>query len=129
MHKLYELKEKLVRELEDFAGKDINGSSLQTIDTLAHAAKNLCKIIESADEEYSEDGGSSYRRGYSRDGGSSYRRGGSSYRRDSRGRYSSNNYYNANDEMVDKLDELMELVPEEMRGEIQRFKSKVEQMR
>lgn len=124
MHKLYELKEKLVRELEDFAGKDINGSSLQTIDTLAHAAKNLCKIIESADDEYAEDGGSSYRRGYSRDGGS-YR--GMSYRRDSRGRYASR--YSAGDAMMDKLDDLMDTAPEEMKSEIQRLKSKVEQMR
>lgn len=131
MHELYELKEKLMRELEDFGKKDINGSSLQMIDTLAHATKNLCKIIESA-EEYSEEGGSSYSRmgGSSRRGGSSYyRAGGSSYRRDSRGRYASNNYYNANDEMIDKLDELMETAPEEMKSDIQRLKSKVESMR
>lgn len=130
MHELYELKEKLLRELGEYGRKELSPSTLTMIDTLAHATKNICKIIESADEEYSEEGGSSYdRRGSSRRGGSSYYRAGSSTRRDSRGRYSSNNYYNAAEEMVEKLDELMADAPDEkIKSEIQRLKQKIEQM-
>ncbi len=124
MHEIYELKEKLLRELSEYARKDLSAGSLETIDKLAHAIKNLCRIIESS-EEYSEDGMSSYRRGsYYRDGG------GSSYRRsrDSRGRYSSN-YYEAMDDMTEKLDELMKDAPDEkIKSEIQRLKQKIEQM-
>ena len=114
MHKIHELKERLMHELGGFADKDITTGNLATVDTLAHAVKNLCKIIESADGDYDDREYSSRR--------------GMSYRRDSRGRYASR-YSNANDEMVDKLTELMETAPEEMRGDIQRLKSKVESMR
>ena len=52
MHALYDLKTQLVNELEDIAKKgEITSSSLEKIDTLAHAAKNLCKVIESCEEE------------------------------------------------------------------------------
>lgn len=123
MHEIYELKEKLLKELSDYARKDLSAGSLETIDKLAHAIKNLCKIIESS--EYSEDGMSSYRRGsyYRAGGGSSERRS-----RDSRGRYSSN-YYEAMDDMAEKLDELMKDAPDEkIKSEIQRLKQKIEQM-
>lgn len=123
MHELYELKEKLMNELKDLSRKDISGSSLQTIDTLAHATKNLCKIIESADGEYSEDGGSYRMGGYPRRGGSY--RGGSSYRRDSRGRYASR-YYDANDEMIEKLDEMMESADESVKADIMKLRQKLE---
>lgn len=77
MKELYELKERLVDELKDYGRKDLTSGNLDAIDTLAHAAKNVCKIID--DGEYSNrwDDGRSYRRdamgrysrdGYSRDG-------------------------------------------------------------
>lgn len=76
MHKLYELKESLCKELENYAGKSISIASLKEIDLFAHAIKNICKIIEAkAMEEYSE--------GYARAAGGSYRGGsyqGGSYR-------------------------------------------------
>lgn len=155
MKKLYELKENLCDELESYADKGINASNLQVIDTLAHATKNVCKIIESAEEmEYSERGGSygggsygeggSYARGgrggnrggQSRDGGSyggSYggmSNGGGSYaqRRDSRGRYSREGGYSRNDEMIEELHELMEKAPAETKGEFKRFIERVEMM-
>lgn len=84
MDKLYELKEKLCKELESYADEKISGSTLKEIDTLAHATKNICKIIEAKEEEYSEASyrGSSRRGSYaergSYEGGSN--RGGSSYR-------------------------------------------------
>ncbi len=55
MHALYDLKAKLVEELEKYGKKDLDRSSLETVDTLAHAAKNICKVIEACeDEDYSE---------------------------------------------------------------------------
>lgn len=97
MHEIYELKEKLLKELEEYASKEMSAGSLDVIDKLAHAIKNICKIIESAEmeeEEYSQrgsyeggnQGGGSYRGGgrYSRNmGGGSYR-GGGRYSRENR---------------------------------------------
>lgn len=55
MHALYDLKAKLVEELEKYGKRDLDRSSLETVDTLAHAAKNICKVIEACeDEDYSE---------------------------------------------------------------------------
>lgn len=144
MHELYELKEMLMRELEEYARKgEMSAGSLEVVDKLTHTIKNLCKIIEAyeEEEEYSEQGGggnsSYYRRGgnssyYRRrgGGGSSYERGrGSNARRDSRGRYASNNYYNSAEEVTQKLEELMEEAPDEKtKTEIQKFMMKLEQM-
>lgn len=136
MHELYNLKEMLCKELESFGRSgELSLSSLEMIDTLAHACKNVCKIIESKDEEaYSREGGSSrdsyrggsYRGGYSRDGyyyddgGSSYRRG-----RDRMGRFISRD----GSEMARKLREMMEEAPDEnSKREIQRLAEKMEQM-
>ena len=84
MHEMYELRDKLCDELKEQGRKGVTGGNLATIDTLAHAIKNVDKIIE-ADEgdEYS---GRAYPDGM----GGSYRRGGMSYARmrDSMGRYS-----------------------------------------
>ena len=41
MHDLYALKDKLVDELAEYGRKDLSESSLKTVDTLAHAAKNV----------------------------------------------------------------------------------------
>ena len=101
MHELYELKEKLCDELKDYGTKEVTASNLEVIDKLAHATKNIDKIIEAYEgqDEYSSrmypDGmGGSYRgysrdgRGYSREGGYSNARGRMNVQRDSRGRYS-----------------------------------------
>lgn len=117
MHKLYELKEKLIKELEEFSEKGLSDSSLKSIDTLAHAAKNLGKVIETCEEE----GYSSSMDGYSRrdsyaDEGINYVRPDGSYargrgrgaRRDSMGRYSS-----AEDDMVMQLEKLMHSAKDE----------------
>ncbi len=55
MHALYDLKSQLVEELEKIGKKgELNSAALQMVDTLAHAAKNVCKVIEACeDEEYS----------------------------------------------------------------------------
>lgn len=142
MKELYGLKQLLCEALEEYGRKrDLSSSSLQTIDTLAHACKNVCKIIEACEEEemYSMDGGS----GMSRYGNSSRsNRGGSSY-------YSNDGYYydgggmssrrgrgrngrfvsRDGGEMANKLREMMEEAPDaNTRNEIQRLAEKLENM-
>lgn len=146
MHELYELKDKLIKELEEQGHKGLSESSLKTIDTLAHAAKNVGKVIECCENEsysnamrgYSRggysmrdsyadersyraaDGVSNYVRpdGSYADGGMSYARGrGAGAKRDSMGRYS-----RADDEMVMQLEKLMDSATDEhTRKEIRRL--------
>lgn len=114
MHRLYELKERLIDELIEHADKELTRESLDTIDTLAHAAKNLCKVIDAADK------GESYR-GYYR--GGSYARGrGRSARRDSMGRYASegmpgasyeDGYSRAESDLAEKLQHKISSAPDE----------------
>lgn len=139
MHKLYDLKDMLCEELEQFGSRDkLTSGSLETIDKLAHAAKNVGKIIEMCEEEkYSMDGGMSNRsyrnsydggmsrRGYSGDGyyyddGMSHRRG-----RAANGRFVSRD----GSEMARRLREMMQEAPDEnARMEIQRLADKMESM-
>ena len=103
MKELHELKERLVDELKDYGSKDLTGSTLDTIDTLAHAAKNVCKLIE--DEGYS--------------GSYPYYADGRSYKRDSMGRYSRTG-------LKDKLHDLMDEAPDDRtRTEIRRLIEKM----
>ena len=141
MHTLYELKDMLCEELEEFGKKgELTAGSLETVDKLAHAIKNLDKIIEAKEEEeYSQAmeggnmGGSYARRGGSYARGS-YARGGRSYargrnaRRDSMGRYASEGY-SRNEEMIAELHELMDDAQDERtKQEFQRFIQKIEMM-
>ena len=136
MHKLYDLKDMLCEELEQFGSRDkLTSSSLETVDKLAHAAKNVGKLIEMCEEEKysmdggmsrrSYDGGMSTRRGYSNDGyyyddGNSYRRG-----RAANGRFVSRD----GSEMARKLREMMADAPDDSsRQEIQRLAERMEQM-
>ena len=110
MHKLYELKEMLCEELEEYASKGkLDMGGLEIVDKLAHAIKNIDKIIES--DGYSE------RRSYGYDGGSygdSYRGYSSRRRRDSMGRYSR--------DMRNEIGRLAEEAPdEETRMKLERF--------
>lgn len=43
---LYELRDKLCKELEDYAKGDLSAGSLDVVDKLAHTIKNLDRIIE-----------------------------------------------------------------------------------
>lgn len=147
MHELYQLKEKLLDEMKKYSSKDMSAGTLEVVDKLAHATKNLCKVIE--DMEYSERGGSygSYGGGSSREGsygrGGSYARGGSydyarggdmsmdggsyargrSAKRDSMGRYSRTG------EIAAELRGLMDDVRDpNTRSEFERLIEKVERM-
>ena len=122
MQELYDLKEMLCKELKDYGKKDeLSAGSLATIDTLAHAIKNLDKVIDAYEEGgYSE-------RSYSMNGGYRYPMDGGGYRnsysrrRDSMGRYS------RDDGMVNELRELMKDAPESVKHDLQRIIDKIDQ--
>lgn len=144
MHELYELKEKLCRELKKYSSEEVTTNSLEVIDKLSHAVKNIDKIIEKYEEEEgasygygsyegSYRGGRSNRSGYNN--GNSYARGrGRNAKRDSMGRYSStggsyNDGYSRNADIAAELREMMMDAPDEQtRMEYQRVISKLEQM-
>lgn len=133
MHELHELKEMLCRELEDYGKKgELDIGSLEIVDKLAHAVKNLGKIIEMYEDEDGEYSGryDGDMMSYARDGrrGRSYR--GGSYargrtgnvRRDAMGRYS-----RAADDIIGQLEDMMEDAPDERtRTEIQRLITKMQ---
>lgn len=149
MHELYELKEKLMKELGEYAqnGK-YSKEDVETIKYMASAVDHICNIVERADEEeYSQRGGYAYDNGnmggnrggsyrggqggdrYSRNygGGNSNARGrGANARRDSMGRYSRTGNP---DEMIDQLEELMQDAPnEQIKQQIQQLVQQIEQM-
>lgn len=125
MHELYELKEMLCKELEEMGGKgELTGGSLSTIDTLAHALKNVNKIIEDKEDEdgYS---GRYYDGSYNR----SYARGRTNARRDSMGRYSRDGYSRAAGDMADRVRSLAAEAPDETtRREMERMADKMDKM-
>lgn len=149
MDAVYELKDMLCEELEEYGKKDkLDVGGLEIVDKLAHTIKNLDKIIETYEEDgYSEayyDGsyegtgnmGGSYARRYSRErdgrsGRGSYamargdgRGRGRNAKRDSMGRYSRDGKM-----MAQELRELMEDAPDErIRMELQKVIQKVENM-
>lgn len=157
MHELYELKEKLMKELNEYASQEMSAGSLEVIDKLSHAIKNICKIIEAAEEEeYSGrggQGGGNYSREnrYSREGGMGRNRyayeggqGGGNYsregsyargrtgnvRRDSMGRYSREGGYSRADgleDLVNEIQGMMQELPQSVQMDAQKFVQKLEQ--
>lgn len=131
MDGLYNLKEMLCHELEEYGKRDtLTQSTVDVIDKLAHACKNVCKIIESKEEydmsgsyrDNSYYGDSRYSRDgyYYDDGGMSGRRG-----RAKNGRFVSRD----SSEMARRLREMMNEAPSEsIKGEIQRLADRMEQM-
>lgn len=130
MEGLYELKDMLCKELEEYGRKgELTAGSLEIVDRLAHAIKNIHKIIEAYEEEgeYSQrSGGGSYRNGMGgnrggQGGQNSYNRGsyarqgrGRNARRDSMGRYSSEGGYSreeGKEDMIMQLEELKQDAP------------------
>lgn len=150
MHELYELKEKLMKELAEYSqnGK-YSKEDVETIKYMASAVDHICNIVERAEgEEYSQrgsytnysgntgGGGSSYR-GYSRNmsgnsyrwrgGGNSYSRGrGQSAQRDSMGRYSG---AGEPSELVDQIMDMMQDAPnDQIKQQMQNLVQQLEQM-
>ena len=129
MHEIYELKERLLKELEEYGRKgDLSTGSLDVVDKLAHTVKNLCKILEESDEGYSN-GMRGYNDGRMYTDGRSYARGRTgNVRRDNMGRYSRNGYSYDGEDMVDQLRDLMNDAPDHVKSDIQRLINKVEKM-
>lgn len=120
MKELKELRDMLCDELKEYGKKgELTAGSLSTVDTLAHALKNLDKVIEDEDgysNHYPYYGGS-----YDMGGRGSYAR-----RRDRMGRYSGERGYSRSD-LSDKLRDLMDEAPDDRtRQEIQRMIDKFE---
>lgn len=96
MHKLYELKEKLIDELESYADTSkITPSTAEEIKVLSASVDHLCNICDAEEDNFSMRGGMSYendgnmsRRNSRNDGYSMARGRGRNAQRDSRGRYS-----------------------------------------
>lgn len=135
MHAIYDLKEMLCKQLEDYGKKgELTAAVLERVDMLAHAVKNLDRIIESMEEsEYSErmDGRSygdrSYRDGRSYDDGRSMARGRMNAPRDSRGRYSGDDGYSRHGDTMEQLRDMAETAPDERtRQEINRLVARLE---
>lgn len=138
MHAIYELKDMLCKELEEYGEKgELTTGSLDVIDKLAHTIKNLDKIIECYEEEgYSGRGGSYVDGGMGGNvGGGSYarRRGANQYGSYARGRYNRRNNmgrYSREggvEEMVESIRGMMQELPENVQRDAQRFVEKLEQ--
>ena len=142
MHEeLYDVYEKLCDELCEYGKQDLNMENLKTIDTLAHAGKNVKKLMECEeggsyayyDEDPRNTALGSMRGSYR----GSYRMSG---KRDSMGRYSRENNSNnrsyegmsnrmsRSNNVTDGLRELMYAAPQEMQGEINRLIKKLDNM-
>ena len=118
------------------AGGKLSAGDAEYVDRLTHILKSVKGVIKMEEEAEMDDGYSErmYSRGYDRgsyrgsyDGGS-YGRGRMNVRRDSMGRYSSNDGYSRGGNMVDELRELMMDAPDqETRQEMQRLIDKMQQ--
>lgn len=111
MHKLYELKEKLMRELEDYSenGK-FSKEDVEAIKYITSAIDHICNIMEDDGGDYSNTYGGDMGRSYARRGGRSYA-GRRNARRDSMGRYSG--YSTAEDDFRMGFEDLLNMAPTE----------------
>lgn len=147
MHKLHELKKLLCKELEEYGDKSkLDVGALDIVDKLAHAIKNIDRVIEYKEAEegevmsyaYRRDGvnygGGRYNGGvyggvsygdWPYDGDMSYARGrGRNAKRDSMGRYS-----RAEDEVIEDLRGVLDNVRDgQTRQEIERIVERLERM-
>lgn len=106
MHKMEELKQMLTDELNKVIKKgELSAGSLDVIDKLTHSIKSIDTIVAMEDAGYSQEGYNNRYMGNSYERGNSYARGRNA-RRDSRGRYSRDDY--SMDDIKDKLQEMME---------------------
>ena len=118
MHAIHELREMLCGELEEYGKKDsLSMEDLKMVDTLAHATKNLDKILEADEGGYS---GRYYDVDYSGRRGRP-----TNARRDSMGRYSSMK----DPMMINNLRQMMDQAQDERtRKEFENFIQKIETM-
>lgn len=136
MREIENLKEKLCRELDEYASRGkLDAQTLQIIDTIAHTVKNLNKIIEQDEKNgYSEGprihGNYSFANGNSGNYNSGY-----NYNNRNMGDWRMNNYSMAdrystgNDAMIAQLHDLMNQTHDEKtRREFQMFIDRMERI-
>ena len=136
MESMYNLKEKLCRELDEIARKpEMSAGDLETVHKLTDTIKNIDKIdMLEETGEYSQAGD------WEMEGRGSYNRG-SSYRgrkRDSMGRYSRDGRYGpttrmysraeAKDDMMAKLEDMMGSASEQERAILRQAMDKLEKV-
>lgn len=111
MHKIIEVKEKLLDELETYAGKPkYTADDVEYIKYLSSAVDHICNILDGMEEYSGADGMGMSSRGGSYRG--SYARGrGRNAKRDSMGRYSSEGYSRADSDFMADMRELMADAP------------------
>ena len=129
MNALYDLRDMLCAQLEDYGKKgELSASVLEKVDTLAHATKNLDKIIENCEgesEEYSGNYGRRSHRSYNSSRGMSR----NSSRRGMSGRYYGDDN-EEDEELVDQVYSMMDKTTDEKtREELQRFANRMAKMR
>lgn len=103
MKGLYKLRDMLCEELEKFGENgELSAGALETVDKLAHAIKNIDKVLE-GEEGYSMGGDwmAGGRYGHSYDSGQSYRR------RDNMVRYPRDGYSRGRESMVERMRRMM----------------------
>lgn len=129
MEYMYELKEKLCKELEEVARKpEMGAGDLELIHKLTDTIKNIDKIDMLEDGDYSQTGA------WGMNGRGSYNRGNSYARRkrDSRGRYSrEGNMYSrtdSSDYLMNQLEEMMISANERERDVIRNAMDQLEKM-
>ena len=126
MDELNELYEKICCELCEYSKDDLSMENLKVIDTLAHAGKNVMKMMEGTNSMRGSYADGSYHMSRKRDSmgrysrRNSYDNGGSSYN-NSFGRSYSNN-------VSDGLRELMRNAPENMQEDLQKLAQKFDNM-
>ena len=141
MNELYELKDTLCKELEEYGRKkDMKAGDLDVVDKLAHTIKNLDKVIENYSDDYSGEYSMARGRNANRDSRGRYSgeysnaRGMNGYSMrgnysNERGGYSRERGYSNNNNMIMELKELMEDAPDERtRMEFEKFIRKMESM-
>lgn len=136
MNGLHELKEKLLRELEEYSqnGK-YSREDVETIKYMASAVDHLCNVMDREESDYSSRYSSrnAYDNGTSREGRSYARK------RDSMGRYARDGYardgyaqdgYSMHDprELVEELRGMMSDFPQNVQQDATRLIQKLEQM-
>lgn len=137
MEKLYELKERLIKELGDYAGREINSSTLDIMMRASKTLKNVCYVL--AQREGEENGQSYGPDPMGRDvepgrdmsfRGNSYGRGRRNASRDAMGRYSGySGYsgYSTHQDPARDLRELMQHAPDEQtRRELEEIARRME---
>lgn len=126
MHKLYSLKDKLLKELNEYGDRtSFSASDVEIIRNLISGINKICEYMDATEEKEYSNRGSYGMGGYNSYGSydGSYRR-----RRDSMGRYSREDGYSRTEDMMSKLHEVMEEAPEHMKGELRQMLDKLQRM-